>query len=87
VESVGRVLRVYQCCETIGKVKELQYIALKPSRSPDFNLSHSLQELKDGIIREIASKSKQTLLCVEKYYQIIPEAFLEVGGHCVKTVA
>jgi hypothetical protein len=64
----------------------LQYIALKPSIYPDFNLSHSLQELKDGIIREIASNSKQTPLCVEKYYQNIPEAFLEVGGHCVKNV-
>jgi len=37
---------------------------MKPSRSPDFNLSHSLQELKDGIIREIASNSK--LHCVLK---------------------
>jgi len=53
---------VYLCCETIGKIKELQYISLKPSRSPDFNLSHSLQELKGGIIREIASNSKQTPL-------------------------
>jgi hypothetical protein len=67
--SVGRVLRVYRRCETIGKIKELQYIVLKPSRSPDFNLSHSLQELKDGIIREIASNSKRGApLCVENYY-------------------
>jgi hypothetical protein len=86
VEAAGQVLRLYQCCETVGKIKELQYIALKPSRSPNFNLSHSLQEMKNGIIRAIANNSKQIPLCVEKYYQNIPEAFLEVGGHCVKTV-
>jgi hypothetical protein len=30
--------------------------------------------MKDGIIREVASNSKQTPLYVEKYYQNIPEA-------------
>jgi hypothetical protein len=66
VEAVGRVLRVYQCFETVGKIKELQYMALKPSRSPDFNLSHSLQELKNGIIIEIVSKVKTGRFAVKR---------------------
>lgn len=66
MEAVGGVLRAYQCYETVGKIKELQYMALKPSRSPDFNLSHSLQELEDGIIIEIVSKVKTGRFAVKR---------------------
>jgi hypothetical protein len=41
---------------------------LKSSGSPDFNLPHSFQDLKESIIREIANNSKQSPLCVEKYF-------------------